>query len=282
MMAAEHQITTDFFHTEFPYSFLHRRLSYTMLDVSWLFYVLLVGTGLIAGVINTLAGGGSNLTLPALMIMGLPADIANATNRIGVFLQCLVGVKGFDRHGKLERSDIGPILIPTLIGSGIGALCASFLPATYLKPVLLISMVVMALIILVKPSTIAPDAEEAHRKVSFNSSSWWTLFIAGVYGGFVQAGVGFILIAALAGGLRYDLVRANALKMLCTGVLTSLALVIFIWRGQVMWIPGLILAVGTMIGAQLGVKLALKVSQNTLKWFLFVMTLAASGAALFF
>ena len=253
-----------------------------MLDVSWLFYALLVGTGLIAGVINTLAGGGSNLTLPALMIMGLPADIANATNRIGVFLQCVVGVKGFDRHGKLERNDIGPILIPTLIGSGIGALFASYLPTSYLKPVLLFSMVVMALIILIKPSTIAPKEGEPHRKVNFKSSSWWALFVAGVYGGFVQAGVGFILIAALAGGLRYDLVRANALKMLCTGVLTSLALAIFIWRGQVMWIPGLVLAVGTMIGAQLGVKFALKVSQKTLKWFLFVMTLAASGAALFF
>lgn len=253
-----------------------------MFDASWLFYLLLVVTGLIAGVINTLAGGGSNLTLPALMVMGLPADIANATNRVGVLLQCLVGVKGFDKHNKLERGDIGPILIPNLIGSGIGALFASFTPTTYLKPILLAAMVGMALIILIKPSTIAPQPGEPHRKVTFKSSAWWTLFIAGLYGGFVQAGVGFILIAALAGGLRYDLVRANALKMLCTGVLTALALVIFIWRDQVLWVPGLVLAVGTMIGAQLGVKLALKVSQNTLKWFLFVMTLAASAAALLF
>jgi len=253
-----------------------------MPDVSWLFYLLLVTTGLVAGVINTLAGGGSNLTLPALMILGLPADIANATNRVGVVLQCVVGVKGFDKHKKLERSDMGPILIPTLIGSGIGALFASFMPTLYLKPVLLITMIGMALIILIKPSTIAPNPNEQVRKVMFPSTGWWTLFIAGLYGGFVQAGVGFILIAALTGSLRYDLVRANALKMLCTGVLTSLALAIFIWRDQVMWIPGLILAVGTMFGAQLGVKLALKVSQNTLKWFLFVMTLVASAAAFLF
>ena len=252
-----------------------------MPEVSLIFYILLVVTGLIAGVINTLAGGGSNLTLPALMVLGLPADVANATNRIGVLLQCIVGVKGFDKHNKLERGDIGPILIPTLIGSGIGALFASFMPTTYLKPVLLLTMIAMALIILIKPSTIAPGPEEQAKKVNFPSNAWWTLLIAGLYGGFVQAGVGFILIAALAGGLRYDLVRANALKMLCTGVLTGLALVIFIWRGQVMWIPGLILAVGTMLGAQLGVKLALNVSQNSLKWFLFIMTLAASAAAFF-
>jgi len=250
-----------------------------MPEVSWLFYGLLIITGIIAGVINTLAGGGSNLTLPALMILGLPADIANATNRVGVVLQCIVGVKGFDRHKKLERANVGAILIPSLIGSGIGAVFASFMPTSFLKPVLLLTMLTMAAIILIKPSTVAPSPDELPRKATFGSGPWWTLLIAGLYGGFVQAGVGFILIAALAGGLRYDLVRANALKMLCTGVLTTLALVIFIWRGQVMWIPGLILAVGTMIGAQMGVKLALKVSQNTLKWFLFVMTLAASIAA---
>lgn len=253
-----------------------------MPEVSWIFYPLLIVTGLIAGVINTLAGGGSNLSLPALMIFGLPADIANATNRVGVLLQCVVGVRGFDRHNKLERSDVGPILIPTLAGSGIGALFASYMPTLYLKPVLLLTMITMAIVILLKPTTVAPSPDESARKVILWSAPWWTLLLAGLYGGFVQAGVGFILIAALAGGLRYDLVRTNALKMLCTGVLTALALVIFIWRNQVMWLPGLILAVGTMIGAQLGVKFALTVSQNTLKWFLFAMTVAASAAALLF
>lgn len=253
-----------------------------MAEVSWYFYFILVFVGLIAGVINTLAGGGSNLTLPALMIMGLPADIANATNRVGVFLQCLVGVKGFDKHNKLERDDIRPILIPTLVGSGVGALFAAFLPTTYLKPILLGTMITMALVILIKPATLAPEPGEPHKKVTLFSMPWWTLLFSGLYGGFVQAGVGFILIAALAGGLRYDLVRANALKMLCTGVLTGLALLIFIWQGQVWWIPGLVLAVGTMAGAQLGVKVALNVQQNALKWFLFLMTIAASAAALLF
>lgn len=253
-----------------------------MVDYSLGFIALLLGTGLVAGVINTLAGGGSNLTVPALMIMGLPADIANATNRVGVLLQCIVGAKGFHHHGKLDRNDMVPILIPTLIGSAIGALFASYLPATYLKPILLATMVGMALIILIRPSTVAPLPGEPAKKMQGNRQAWVVLFIAGLYGGFVQAGVGFILIAALAGSLRYDLVRANALKMLCTGVLTVIALAIFIWRDQVMWAPGLILAAGTMVGAQIGVKFALKVSQTTLKWFLFLMTLFASGAALFF
>lgn len=241
---------------------------------------MLIGTGLIAGIINTLAGGGSNLTLPALMILGLPADVANATNRVGVLLQSMVGTRAFDRHGKLEKADAGPILLPTLLGAGAGALAASFLPPLYLKPVLLATMVGMALIILIRPNTVLPLPGEEPKRMRGNFSAWWTLFAAGVYGGFVQAGVGFILLAALAGSLRYDLVRANALKMLCTAVLTVLALGIFIWRDQVLWLPGLVLAVGTMAGAQLGVRFAITASPNTLKWFLFLMTLAASAAAL--
>jgi len=106
------------------------------------------------------------------------------------------------------------------------------------------------------------------------------LFFAGVYGGFVQAGVGFVLIAALAGGLRYDLVKTNALKMLCTAALTVAALAVFVWQGLVAWLPGIILACGSVVGAKIGVRMALKASQRGLKWFLFVMTLVASLFAL--
>ncbi|MGF1761392.1 sulfite exporter TauE/SafE family protein, partial [Photobacterium sagamiensis] len=93
-------------------------------------------------------------------------------------------------------------------------------------------------------------------------------------------GVGFVLLAALAGTLRYDLVRANALKMLCTLVFTLVALVLFIAEGLVMWVPGLILAFGTMFGAHIAVNMAIKAKPSTLKWFLFVMTLCGCIAAM--
>ncbi len=252
-----------------------------MFELTPLFIVILVATGVIAGVINTLAGGGSNLTLPALMMMGLPADVANATNRVGVFLQCLVGMRGFDKQGRLAREDLKGIMIPTLIGGLVGSLAAAFLPVWLLKPVLLGTMVTVALIILIRPSAIMPDDGEQVLRVADSSKAWWGLWLAGFYGGFVQAGVGFVLIAALSGVLRYDLVRANALKMLCTAAFTLVALVVFIWQDLIAWVPGLILALGTMTGAKIGVKLALNVSQRALKWFLFLMTLCASAAALY-
>ena len=249
----------------------------TLVDIA-----ILIITGLVAGVINTLAGGGSNLTLPALMVMGMPADIADATNRVGIFLQCIIGILGFRKHKKLDTSDLGPILWPTLIGGLVGALLASYAPISLLKPMLLGVMVTMTLIILIRPSIIIPPLGTIPNNVTDSARSWWMLLLAGFYGGFVQAGVGFILIAALAGSLRYDLVRANALKLVCSLGFTTVALAIFIMYDQVLWLPGLILAIGTMSGAHIAVKFAITASPNTLKWFLFIMTLCGSVAAMIF
>jgi uncharacterized membrane protein YfcA len=127
-----------------------------------------------------------------------------------------------------------------------------------------------------------PEPGTAPNRVSATPSSWVMLFLSGLYGSFVQAGVGFVLIIALAGTLRYDLIKSNALKLLCTLGFTTIALGIFIIRNQVSWLPGLILASTMMIGAQHGVKFAIKARAESLKWFLFVMTVCGSAAAFYF
>ncbi|MDN3650697.1 sulfite exporter TauE/SafE family protein [Reinekea marina] len=249
------------------------------LELTPLFISILAITGLISGVINTIAGGGSNLTLPALMMMGMPADAANATNRVGVFMQSLAAIQGFSAHGKMPTHDLKGIMIPLCIGGLVGSISASFMPVSFLKPVLLFTMLSLSAVILIRPSTVFPGPDETSKLVKGNVQAWWMLLFAGWYGGFVQAGVGFILIAAIGGTLRYDLVRTNALKVLAAGAFTLIALVVFIWRDQVMWVPGLILAASTVVGAKIGVKLSLNVDPKFMKWFLFVMTLAASAAA---
>jgi len=251
-------------------------------DVGGGYWWLLIVTGFAAGVINTLAGGGSNLTIPALMLLGMPADTANATNRVGVFFQTLVAVKGFHRAGKLQQRDAQDVVVPTLLGAVVGALLAAILPLWLLKPLLLGVMVTVALIILVRPSVIAPESGERTFKVADKPQSFWVLLLAGAYGGFIQAGVGFILILAIAGMLRFDLVRTNALKVAATLAFTALSLVVFIAFDLIVWLPGLVLACGTMIGAHIAVKLSLHLPQQAIKWFLFAMTLCASAAALWF
>ena len=250
-------------------------------EFSLLGMALLILAGFLGGFINTLAGGGSMLTLPALMLLGMPADIANATNRLGVLLQSLTAIRGFKRYNRLDSAAIIPMLVPTIAGAILGSLLASYLPVYLLKPTLLFSMLAIALWMLLKPDGLA---WQPHQTLALKEKplAGVALFVTGIYGGFVQAGVGFLLLAALAGILRYDLVRANALKMVATAAFGSVALCIFIIRGQVLWAPGLILAAGMMAGAWLSVKFAIKVSQTRLKWLLFIMVSITCGGALIY
>src|SRR5690606_26565088 len=151
----------------------------------------------------------------------------------------------------LDKSAIRPILLPTLSGSLIGSVVASWMPVWLLKPMLLGTMIGMAVILLVKPSVMAPTPDELPKKLADSPAGWIALFAAGLYGGFVQGGVGFLLLVALVGVLRYNLLAGNALKLVCTGIFRAVALTVFTLRGQVLWIPGLIITVGTVVGVRL-------------------------------
>jgi len=242
---------------------------------------LLVVAGLVAGFMNTIAGGGSMLTLPALMIMGMPADVANGTNRVGILLQSFAGARRFQQKGKLDAQTIIPTLVPVVAGSLPGALVASFLPVHWLKPALLSTMLLMALIMVLRPSIVAPPYGTPALALKERPLAIFGLFVAGFYGGFVQAGVGFIIIATLAGVLNYDLVRANALKMAINAGLTIVALSVYLLRDQVLWIPGLILAIGTVAGTVLSVQFAINVPQSVLKWTMFAIILLVCVLAYF-
>jgi uncharacterized membrane protein YfcA len=245
------------------------------------YYLALIVTGLISGFINTIAGGGTMISVPALMLTNMPADIANATNRLSIFLAALVSVKGFDKHGHLPRNRLVPIIFPTLIGSLLGAISASYTPAYILKYILLTAMVSVALWMLLKPKGL--DIPEGTQPITFKEKpiAWFYLFLIGIYGGFVQAGIGFILILALSGYMRFDLLKSNAIKVAATLCFTSVALFVFIIRDQIDWVPGLVLSIGSMIGAYISVKFAISVSKKTINRILFVMvTIACIAAAL--
>lgn len=228
----------------------------------------LLASGIAAGFINTVAGGGGLFTLAALLFMGLPADLANGTNRVSVALQSLEGVRGFHRHNVLDTRAILPMLLPTLAGSLLGSLTASWLPVTLLKPLLLGTMIAMAALMIFKPAVMTPATDSPPLPLGASRAGWLALFGAGVYGGFIQGGVGFLLLAGLVGVLRYRLVAANALKLVCTAIFGAVALTVFAWRGQVLWLPGLIISGGTLIGVRLSVSFAVRARQETLRYVL--------------
>ena len=238
--------------------------------------VLLLAVGLVSGFINTLAGGGSMLTLPALMMTGMPADLANGTNRVAVLAQSITGAKGFDQAGKLDRGALVGIIVPTVLGAGLGAAMASVLPNTWLKPILLAVMAIVALFLLV-PSGTKPI--ESDKLPAGGVIAWLALFGAGLYGGFIQAGVGFILVAIVSGALHYDLLRSNALKLVCTSIFSGVALIIFALQGQVLWLTGIVLALGSVLGALASVRFAINVDESVLRSILVIMVLTSCIAA---
>ena len=245
------------------------------MDHSLLWHGALVLVGLAAGFVNTLAGGGSLLTLPLLLLAGLPPHIANGTNRVAVFLQSVAGTMAFDREGVLDRGPILALSAPTLVGSLVGAGAAVVLPARILEPALLGAMLLVAMALVLFPSAIAPPPGESVRSISEVRGAWAAFFGIGFYGGFAQAGVGFFLLAALGGLLRYDLARSNALKLLLVTTFTGLALVVFILADQVWWIPGLALSVGTVAGSRLGVRFAIEARQDLLRWVIVAIVVAS-------
>lgn len=251
-------------------------MTMTLLDAA-----LLLVAGLAAGFVNTIAGGGGLFTLAALLFMGVPADLANGTNRVSVALQSAEGVRGFHRHGVLDTAAIVPILWPTLSGSLIGSVLASFLPVALLKPLLLGTMMAMALLMILKPAVMAPPAGVAPFALADRPAGWAALFGAGLYGGFIQGGVGFLLLAGLVGVLRYPLVQANALKLVCTGVFGVVALAVFAARGQVLWLPGLVIAAGTLVGVRLSVDFAVKARHETLRVLLLAAVIGVCVASFF-
>lgn len=217
----------------------------------------LVGTGIAAGFINTNAGGGSMLTLPLLMFLGLPANVANGTNRIAILLQNVIGVNTFRREKVLDVKTDYKLAIPAIVGSVIGAMFAVEIDPVLLKKVIAGLMVVMFFMVVLKPEIwVKERAGISMAKPTV--LQYIIFFFIGLYGGFIQLGVGFFLLAGLVLGCGQNLVKANAIKVFIILIYTVFSLGIFVYHKQVDITAGLILAAGNMFGAWLGAHFTVK------------------------
>lgn len=218
-------------------------------------YPLLFLVGLAAGTLNVIAGGGSFLTLPVLIFMGFPAVVANGTNRVGLLLQNLGAVWGFHRYQVLDWGSLGWAALPAALGSVIGVWLAFSIGDETFKLVLAFLMVVVTLWSLWNQAASRFQTSATKQTVFKGNLSLFAGFLlVGVYGGFVQAGVGFIVLA-LTTQAGLDLVRGNAVKVLSILLLIIVSLSLFAWQDKVDWIVGLVLGGGTLVGGQIGVRL---------------------------
>ena len=216
-------------------------------------FAALVVIGFVAAVINVIAGGGSFLTLPLLLFLGLPASVANGTNRVGVLAQNVSAVVGFHRHQALPFRWALAVSVPAVAGAALGVWAALNVPDVAFRRILSAVMLAVAFGTLLHRSR-AGAPREALRP------PWhWTMiagfFGTGLYGGFLQAGVGFFALAmtSLAG---LDLVRGNAIKVFTVMLLTLLSLAVFAGTGHVDWPAGAALALGNLLGGIVGVRVA--------------------------
>jgi uncharacterized membrane protein YfcA len=219
--------------------------------------IIIVVAGIFVGFINTLSGGGSVISLSLLLVFGLPADVANGTNRISIFFQTLSSVGSFTRQKMFTNLRPVWLAIPATLGAILGAWLAVDISTRVIEIAMAVAMVIMVFFLFFKPGKWlkeTPGLLSQHLK-------WWQyvlFFLVGFYGGFIQVGVGYFLLMALVLGVGYDLVKANAVKNLIVFFYAIFALLVFMIDGKVDYLYGIILSAGSIIGALIASHLAVK------------------------
>ncbi|KJZ17494.1 MULTISPECIES: sulfite exporter TauE/SafE family protein [Halomonas] len=213
--------------------------------------VALLLAGIVAGFINVLAAGGSMLTLPLLMFLGLPPQVANGTNRVSITLQSVSAVANFFRAGARHIRLSLRLSVPAVLGSMLGVWLALRVSDALFETILMVVMVAAAIIMLLPQPKLDTRPLTVER---LTPGVYLAMFVIGLYGGFLQVGVGILFMIVLYRMLKIDLGQVNAFKVLIILVYTLPALAIFLWHDQVRWSYGLVLAAGSMTGAWLAVK----------------------------
>ena len=236
-------------------------------------YFLLILVGFIAGIINILAGGGSLLTLPMLIFLGLPPHIANGTNRVAIIIQNIFAVKGFQSKGIKTYPFSLYLAIHATIGAIIGAIVGIKIEGELFNKILGIVMLVIVIYMVLKSNKISKNNIERIKGKYF----WLSIiafFFIGLYGGFIQAGVGFIILFTLSNINQFSLVKSNAIKVTVALIYTLVAVAIFAYNDSVNWKYGLILSLGNASGGWVTSRWSVNKDDKFVKKVLIIMVLA--------
>jgi len=242
-----------------------------LIDIGSLF--LLFGVGSLAGFMNVTAGGGSSLTLPTLIFLGLDASLANGTNRVAIVIQNISAIYSFKKEKYQEYNLSIKLALFTLPGAIIGAIVAVRISDELFETILAIIMIGI-IITMIIPQKKLKFTDDKNKKISVVAAL--AMFGIGFYGGFIQVGVGFLLMAALHYLMRFNLVIVNMHKVFIVFIYMIPALFIFIISGNVNWPLGLSLAAGNAFGAWWAAKISVKKGEKFIKIVLIVAVLIMS------
>jgi len=239
-------------------------------------FVLLVASGFIAGFINAVSGGGSMLTVPALIFIGLPPVVANGTNRVAVTIQNVAALASYQRLKVVDHRLALSLSVPATLGSLLGAMISIRLNDEQFRTILGLVLLLLIGPILLEPRLSTKFASDS-RALQENWFLWSIFFVLGIYGGLLQIGVGIFILVVLSlfGGI--DLVLANSIKVTIVLCMTAFALLVFIADSKVVWGAGLLLAVANAAGAWLGARWGVRKGAY---WIRVVLIMTVVGMAL--
>ena len=231
--------------------------------------VILIVVGFFAGVINTLAGGGSLFTLPVLIFLGLPPNIANGTNRIAIVIQSLSGALGYKSKGISNFPFNIYLGISASIGAVIGAQIAIDLDGRLFNRILAIILIVVGGLILMNAKNLTHKLPErlTGKYLLFGIIGF---FFIGIYGGFINAGIGIVIMLFLNRINRLSLVKTNASKTAIVFIYSSLALAVFAFNDAINWKLGLLMALGTSLGAWWASRWSVKKGDQVIRWAMLI------------
>jgi len=243
-------------------------------------YLLLIPIGFIAGFLNTVAGGGTLLTLPALLFLGLPAPIANGTNRIAILIQTFTAVRGFKSKGMSTYPFSFYLGLSAFVGSFIGAKLAIDISGDVFNKILAIIMIMVLLTIIFNPNKNFTEIPER----TTGKHLYWAIFIfffLGIYGGFINAGIGFLMLLILPYVNGLSLLKSNVTKVFVVAMYTVGAVIVFAYENKINYPLAFILTIGNASGAWVGSRWSVKKDDKVIKLFL-IITVSSLAIKLWF
>lgn len=243
------------------------------MNTDWLSWLLYIGIGWITGFLNTVAGGGTLISMPVLIFMGMPGSVANATIRVAILAQNISAATGFHSKGiRLPFPYTWWLVGLSLFGGWIGASIAMEVPDHIFNRVLAIIMVLVVASIVFEKKIKTDQRQEIFTRKSQILSAIGFFFL-GIYGGFIQAGIGFLVIAMMTHLHQFPLSKTNFIKVFAAILYTGTAVVAFAIGGRIIWEVGLILAIGNAAGAWFGSRWSVGAGD---KWVKRILVIAVS------
>lgn len=237
-------------------------------------FLILSVVGAIAGFLNVLAGGGSALTIPLMIFLGYDTTVANGSNRIAIQVEALTAVAFFKKQDHADFPFSIKLSLMTLPGGILGAFYAVRIDDALFTKIL---GVVMVLIIITLMFPKAELVEHAKQHKWSKWLAWPVMFLVGFYGGFIQAGVGFVIMAVLLHLYGMDLIKINMHKVFIVMVFTVPAVIVFTVTGNVDWFAALALSIGMMLGTWVAVKMSITKGEKLVRIVLGVSLLMIAG-----